>query len=121
VAVECHRVQPEVNQVAVVHRREEARHSCRPAIDRIATWEVGPRNFRLATNAAQEHAQIRFHPSARVEAMSAIFSASQAGLGLAVRSLGQSRISPVNFLRIVRALLNARLLLSNAQIGTRAR
>ena len=54
VAVECHRVQPEVNQLAVVHRREEARHSCRPAIDRVATWEIGPRNFPLAMEAAQE-------------------------------------------------------------------
>jgi hypothetical protein len=33
VPAECHRVHPEVNQLAVVHRREEARHSCRPAID----------------------------------------------------------------------------------------
>lgn len=52
VAVECHRVQPEVNQEAVVHRWEEARQSCRPAIDRVATWEVGPRNFPLAMKAA---------------------------------------------------------------------
>jgi hypothetical protein len=52
VAVECHRVQPEVNQAAVVHRCEEARQSCPPAIDRVATWEVGPRNFPLAMKAA---------------------------------------------------------------------
>jgi hypothetical protein len=121
VEVECHRVQPEVNQLAVVHRRAEARHSCRPAIDRVATWEIGPRNFLLAMEAAQEHVQVRFHLSARVEAMPAIFLASRPGSPPVLRSLGQSRISPVSFPRIVLALLNGLLLLTNAQIGTRVR
>jgi hypothetical protein len=121
VAVECHRVQPEVNQLAVVHRREEARRSCRPAIDRTATREIGPRNFPLAMGPAQEPVRVRFHPSARVEAMPAIFSASRPGSGPALRSVGQSRIGPVNFPRIVLAPINDPLLLSNARIGTRAR
>jgi hypothetical protein len=120
VAVECHRVQSEVNQLAVVHRREEARHSCRPAIDRTATREIGRRNFPLAMEAAQEPVQVRFHPSAQVEAMPAIFSASPPGSGPALRSLGQSRISPVNFPRIVLAEVKSPLLLTNAQIGARA-
>jgi hypothetical protein len=89
VAVECHRVQPEVNRGAVVHRWAELRHSCRPPTGRIATWEVGLRNFRLAMKAAQEHVQVRFHPRARVEAMPAIFSVSPAGWEPALRSVGQ--------------------------------
>jgi hypothetical protein len=121
VAVECHRAQREVNQVALVHRWEEARHSCHPAIDRVATWEVGPRNFPLAMKGAKAHVQARFHRSARVEPMPAIFSASPAGSGPGQRSLGQSRISPVNFPRIVLARVNNPFLLSNAQIGTLAR
>jgi hypothetical protein len=121
VAVECHRVQPEVNQRAVVHRREEARHSCRPATDRAVKREIGPRNFPLAMEAAQETVKVRVLPSARVEAMPAIFSASRPGSGLALRSVGQSRIGPVSFPRIVPAPVNDPLLLSNAKIGTRAR
>jgi hypothetical protein len=53
--------------------------------------------------------------------MPAIFSASPAGLGPALRSVGQSRIGPVNFPRIGLAPVNDPLLLSNARIGTRAR
>ena len=121
VAVECHRVQPEVNQGAVVHRWEELRHSCRPAIDRVATWEVGPRNFPLAMKAVKEHVQVRFHPSARTEAMPAIFSASQPGSGPALRWVGQSRIAPVNFPQIILVPVNGPLLLTNAQIGAHAR
>ena len=71
--------------------------------------------------AAKEHVQVRFHPSARVEAMPTIFSASPAGSEPALRSVGQSRIGPVNFPRIVLAPVNGPLRLSNAQIGTRAR
>ena len=89
VVVECHRVQAEVNQGAVVYRWAELRHSCRPAIDRVATWEVGPRNFPLAMKAAKEHVQVRFHPSARTEATPRIFSASPAGSEPALRSVGQ--------------------------------
>jgi hypothetical protein len=48
VAVDCHRVQPEIKRLVVAHRREEARHSCRPAIGRVATWEVGIRNLPFA-------------------------------------------------------------------------
>jgi hypothetical protein len=59
VAVEYHRVQPEVNQAAVAHRWEEARHSCRLAIDLVATRQVGPRSLPLAMKAAQEHVQAR--------------------------------------------------------------
>jgi hypothetical protein len=121
VAVECHRVQPEVNQLAVAHRREEVRRSCRPAIDRTATREIGPRNFPLAVETAQEHVQARFHPNVRVEAMPAIFSVSPAGSRPVLRSAGQSRIGPVSFPQIVLAPVNNRLLLSNAQIGMRAR
>jgi len=119
VAVECHRAQPEVNQLAVVHRREEARHSCRPAIARVATWEIGLRNFQLAMEVVQEPVRVRFHPSGQVEPMPAIFSALPVGSRLALRSAGQLRTGPVSFPRIV--LLNVPLLLSNAQIGTRAR
>jgi hypothetical protein len=121
VAVESHRVQPELNQAAVVPQWEEARHSCPPATDRVAIWEVGPRNFPLAMKAAKEHVQVRFHPSARTEATPAIFSASPAESGPAPRSVGQSRIGQVNFPRIVPARVNSRFLLSNAQIGPRAR
>jgi hypothetical protein len=121
VAVECHRVQPEVNPLVVVHRREEARRSCHLAIDRVATWEIGPRNFQFAMETAKERVQVRFHLSARVEAMPAIFSALPVGSRPVLRSAGQSRISPVSFLQIVLAPVNDLLLLSNAQIGTRAR
>jgi hypothetical protein len=121
VAVECHRIPPEVNQLAVVHRREEARHSYPPAIDRVTTWEIGHPNFPLAMKAAQEHVQVKFHRSGQVEAMPAIFSASPAVSGPVLRSLEQSRISPLSFPRIVLAPVNGRPLHSNAQIGTRAR
>jgi hypothetical protein len=121
VEVECHRVQPEVNQLAVVHQQAEAPHSCRPAIDRVATWEIGLRNFLLAIEAAQEHVQVRFHLSPRVEAMPAIFLTSRPGSRPVLRSLEQSRTSPVSFPRIVLALLKGLLLLTNAQIGTRVR
>jgi hypothetical protein len=57
VAAEYHRVQPEVNQAAVVHRWEEARHSCPPAIDQAATWEVEHRNFPLAMKAERVQAR----------------------------------------------------------------
>jgi hypothetical protein len=71
--------------------------------------------------AAQETVQVRFHPSDQVEAMPAIFSASRPGSGLALRSVRRSRIGPVSFPRIVLAPVKDPLLLSNAQIGTRAR
>jgi hypothetical protein len=121
VAVECHRAQPGVNQVAVVHRREEAQHSCHPAIDRVATWEIGPRNFQFAMETAKERVEVKSHPSVRVGAMLAIFLASQPESGPVPRSAGQSPISGVSFPRIVLALFSGPLLLSNAQIGTRAR
>jgi hypothetical protein len=119
VAVECHRVQPEVNQATDVHRWEEARHSCRLAIDRVVIWEGSPRNFPLAMKA--EHVQATLHPSVRVEATPEIFSGSQPGLALALRSVGQSRISPVSFPRIVLVKVKSPPLRSNAQIGVRAR
>ena len=112
-AVECHPVKPGINQVAVVHRWEEARHSCHLAID--------PRNFSHAMKAGKEHVQVRFQPSAQVEATPEIFSGLPPGLELALRSVGQSRISPVRFLRIVRAPVISPRLLSNAQIGAHAR
>jgi hypothetical protein len=71
--------------------------------------------------AVQERVQVRFQPSARVEATPEIFSESPPGLELALRSVGQSQISPISFLRIVLAQLKSLLLLTNAQIGTRAR
>ena len=121
VAVECHRIQPEVNQLAVVHQRKEAQRSCHPAINRLVTLEIGSRNFPLAMEAPQEPVPVRVHPSAQVEPMPAIFSASPVGPRRALRSAGQSRISPVSFPRIVLAPVNGLLLLSNVQIGTRAR
>jgi hypothetical protein len=119
VAVECHRVQREINQATVVHQWKEAQHSCLPAIDQVATREVEPRNLALAMKA--EHVRVRLHPSARVEAMPAIFSASPPGSGPALRWVGQSRIGRVNFPRIVLVAFNSPLLRSNAKIGTRAR
>jgi hypothetical protein len=71
--------------------------------------------------AAQEPVQVKVQPSAQVEVMPAIFLASPAVSGPALRLLGQSRISPVSFRGIVLAPVNNLLLLSNAQIGTRAR
>jgi hypothetical protein len=119
VAAEYHRVLPEVNQAAVVHRWEEARHSCPPAIDQAATWEVEHRNFPLAMKA--EHVQARSHPSARLEAMPAIFSVSPAGSEPALRWVGLSRIGLINFPRIVLPVVKSPLLLTNAQIGAIAR
>jgi hypothetical protein len=71
--------------------------------------------------AVQERVQVRFQPSARVEATPEIFSGSPPGLELALRLVGQSQISPVSFLRIVLAQVKSLLLLTNAQIGARAR
>jgi hypothetical protein len=119
VAAGCHRVQRAVNQATDVHRWEEARHSYPPAIDQVAIWEDSPRNFPLAMKA--EHVKARYHLSARVEAMQAIFSASPAGWQPAVRSVGQSRIGPVNSPRIVLPVVKNPLLLTNAQIGALAR
>jgi hypothetical protein len=51
VAVECHRVQPDVNPATLVQRWEEAQHSCRPAIGRVVTSEIDPRKFPLALKA----------------------------------------------------------------------
>jgi hypothetical protein len=121
VAVGCHRVRPEVNTTAAVHRWEEARHNYRPEIDRGAILEVGPHNFLLAMKAALEHAQVMFHPSALVGAMPAIFSASPAGSGLALRSARQPQIGLINIPRIVLAVVNSPLLPTNAQIGAGAR
>jgi hypothetical protein len=70
---------------------------------------------------AQETVKVKVHPSARAEAMPTIFSASRPGSGPALRSAGQSRIGLVSFPRIVLAPVNDPLLLSNVQIGTRAR
>jgi hypothetical protein len=121
VAVGCHRVRPEVNTTAAVHRWEEARHNYRPEIDRGAILEVGPHNFLLAMKAALGHAQVIFHPSALVGAMPAIFSASPAGSGLALRSARQPQIDLINIPRIVLAVVNSPLLPTNAQIGAGAR
>jgi hypothetical protein len=71
--------------------------------------------------AVQERVQVRFQPSARVKATPEIFSGSPPGLELALRSVGQSQISPLSFLRIVPAQVKGPVLLTNAQIGTRAR
>ena len=71
--------------------------------------------------AEQERVQLRFQPSALVEATPEIFSGSPPGLELALRSVGQSQISPISFLRIALAQLKSLLLLTNAQIGTRVR
>ena len=57
VAVEYHRVPPEVNQATDADRWEEARHSCLLAIDLVATRQVGPRSLPLAMKA--EHVQTR--------------------------------------------------------------
>jgi hypothetical protein len=53
--------------------------------------------------------------------MQAIFSGSPPGLGPALRSVGQSRIVPVSFRQIALAQVKSLLLLTNAQIGARAR
>lgn len=113
VVTECHRVQPEVNPATAVHRWEEALHNYRPEID--------PRKFPLAMKAARERVQVIFHPNARVGAMPAIFSASPAGSGLALRWARQPQIGLINFPRIVLVVVNSPLLPSNAQIGARAR
>ena len=113
VAAECHRVQPEVNPGAVVHRREEALHNCPP--------EIGHRKFPLAMKPAHGHVPVIFHPSASAEAMPAIFWASPAGSELALPLARQPQIGLINFLQIVLAVVNSRFLLSNVQIGTRAR
>jgi hypothetical protein len=112
VAVECHRVQSEVNP-ATVHQWEEALHNYRPEID--------SRKSPLAMKAPQEHVQVMFHPNAQVGAMPAIFSASPAGSGPALRSAAQPQITLANSRRIVLAAVNGPLLHSNAQIGTRVR
>jgi hypothetical protein len=121
VAAECHRVQPESNPAMAVHRWEEALHNYRPEIAWVATSEIDPRKFPLAMKAVHERVPLTFHPNARVGAMQAIFSASPAGSGLALRLAGQSRIAPVNFRRIVLAAVNDPLLRINVQIGARAR
>jgi hypothetical protein len=114
VAVDCHRVQPELNQAAIVHRQEEARHSCRPAIGPLATWEVGPRNFPVAIKTEPERA--------RIEATSAIFSGFPVESALALHSLAPSRIGRINFRQIALVKINGPLLLrSNARIGALAR
>ena len=120
-AVGCHRVRAEVNTTAPVHRWEEARHNYRLEIDRGAILEVGPHNFLLAMKAALDHAQVMFHPSALIGAMPAIFSASPAGSGLALRSARQPQIDLINLPRIVLAVVNSPLLPTNAQIGAGAR
>jgi hypothetical protein len=121
VAVGCHRVRPGDITTAAIHRWEEARHNYRPEIDRGAILEVGPHNFLLAMKAALEHAQVMFHPSGLVGAMPAIFSASPAGSGLALRSARQPQIGLINIPRIVLAVVNSPLLPTNAQIGAGAR
>jgi hypothetical protein len=113
VAVECHRLQPEVNPATVVHRWEEALHNCRP--------EIEPRNFPLAMKAVNEHVQVMFHPNARIGATLAISSASPAGSGPALRSAGPPQITLANSRRIVLAAVNGPLLHSNARIGARVR
>jgi hypothetical protein len=120
VAVECHRVQAEVNPATVVQRWEEAQYSCRPAIGRVATSEIDPRKFPLAMK-AQEHVEVMFHPNVSVGAMPAIFSAWPAGSALALLSARQPQIGLTNFRRIVLAVLKSPLPLSNAQIGTDGR
>jgi hypothetical protein len=120
VAVECHRVQAEVNPATVVPRWEEAQHSCRPAIGRVVTSEIDPLKFPIAMK-AQEHVEVMFHPNVRVGAMPAIFSAWPAGSALALLSARQPQIGPINFRRIVLAVFNSPLLLTNAQIGAGGR
>jgi hypothetical protein len=88
VAVECHRVQAEVNPATVVQRWEEAQHSCRPAIGRVVTSEIDPRKFPLAMK-AQEHGEVMLLPNVRVGAMPAIFSGWPAGSALALLSARQ--------------------------------
>jgi hypothetical protein len=88
VAVECHRVQPEVNPATVVQRWEEAQHSCHPAIGRVVTSEIDPRKFPLAMK-AQEHVEVMLLPNVLVGAMRAIFSGWPAGSALALLSARQ--------------------------------
>jgi hypothetical protein len=121
VAAESHRVRPEVNPATVVQLWEEALHNYRPEIEWDATSEIDPRKFPLAMKPAWEHVQVMFHPNARVGVMPAIFSASPAGSGPALRSAGQPQITLVNSPRIVLAAVNSPLLLTNAQIGARVR
>jgi hypothetical protein len=110
---ECHRVQSEVNLATVVYRWEEAPHNY--------LLEIDPRKFPLGMKAASEHVRVQAHPSDRAEAMPAIFSASLAGLGLALRLARRPQAGLINFPRIVSAAVNRPLLHSNAQIGTRVR
>ena len=88
VAVECHRVQPEVNPATGVQRWEVAQHSCHPAIGRVVTSEIEPRKFPLAMK-AQEHVEVMLHPNVRVGAMPAIFSGWPAESALALLSARQ--------------------------------
>jgi len=119
VVVECHRMQTEVNPATLVHRWAEARHSCRPAIGRVVTSQIGPRNFPLVMKAVREHVEAIFNLSVR--AVPAIFSAWPAALELVLRLAKRPQIGLTNFQRIVLLEVNRPLLPSNAQIGTLAR
>jgi hypothetical protein len=88
VAVECHRVQPDVNPATAVQRWEEAQHNCHPAVGRVVTSEIDPRKFPLAMK-AQEGVEVILHPNVRIGAMPAIFSGWPAGSALALLSARQ--------------------------------